>query len=281
MPVGTLAIGDVEIVALRDLLTDAPGTLAEWFPGVPDDRWPGVNDGYPDTVAGSGGWRYHVRCYLVRAPGALILVDTGIGPAGTPISDWLHPPGGSLPDELRGAGVHADQVDLVVTTHMHIDHIGWNATENGPLFSRARYLVHQTEWDAFADEEDPEGRAVRDRLVRGLRDHGMLELVAGERELADGIRLLPTPGHTPGSQSVLISAGEERALLGGDIANHPVQIEHPEWHSGGDLDPALATTTRREWFDRVSREGTVLATAHFPHPFGQIRDGHWEPVSVG
>src|SRR5207244_480230 len=101
LPHGTIKIGDVEVIALRDVFTNVPGTLAEWFPGVPEEEWPDVNARHPDTVGDGGGWRYRVHSYLVWAEGRRILVDTGIGPAGTAISDWLHPPGGSLPEELR------------------------------------------------------------------------------------------------------------------------------------------------------------------------------------
>ena len=277
MPQGTVRLGDVDVTALRDVLTDAPGTLAEWFPGVPEEAWPRVRDRYPDTISEGGGWKYFVHCYLVRLGDRTVLVDTGIGPAGTSISEWLHPPGGALLRELAALGASPESIEVVAITHMHVDHVGGNATEDGPAFPNATYLVQEADWIAYREEEDPEGRASRDRLVRSLRDQGVLELVDGERELAAGVRLVPTPGHTPGSQSVMIERGRRRLLLAGDVANHPVQVEEPEWHSLGDADPAMAAKTRVRWFARAEREGIILATAHFPHPFGRITGGAWEP----
>lgn len=271
---GSIEVGGVRIDALCDVETDYPGGLPEVFPDVPDGEWPAIRARHPGTVGEDGRWRFHDHCYVVRSEGRTILLDTGIGPPGTAIADELHPPGGALPGELRSAGLAPKDVDVVVISHMHMDHIGWNVTGEGPdlrpTFPRATYLVQEADWNAYLDEGDPDGRAVRGRQVRSLRDLGVLGLVQGERELTGEVLLFPTPGHTPGSQSLAVASGGERALLCGDVANHPVQVTHPHWRSVADADPSTAAATRDALFVRVESERMTMSTAHFREPFGGV-----------
>jgi glyoxylase-like metal-dependent hydrolase (beta-lactamase superfamily II) len=208
-------------------------------------------------------------------------VDTGIGPAGTRVAELLHPGGGELLRELESAGVGPEDVDVVVLTHMHFDHIGWNVsgTADDPraTFPEATYLLQRSEWDGYAADDDPDGKPARDRQIRWLHAEGLLRLVDGGDELAEGISLVPTPGHTAGSQSVLIVRGEQQHLLAGDVANHPLQVREPERRSFADADPERAARTRREVFGRSEREGLTMSTAHFPEPFGRVAGSAWSP----
>ena len=279
MPHGTLTVGEIEITALCDAVREGPWTLAEAFPNEAD--WPDITSRYPETAGADGLWRAHDHSYLIRTDGDVVLVDTGIGPAGTPVSDMLHPDGGMLLDELTAIEVQPADVDVVVLTHIHFDHIGWNvaglADDPRPTFPEATYLIQRAEWEAYARDEDPQGRSARDRQIRWLHEQELLRLVDGEDELAEGVRLLPTPGHTLGSQSVLVGSGEGASILAGDVANHPVQVERPDVRAFADADPALATSTRREVFGRCERERLTLSTAHFASPFGSVVDGAWSP----
>jgi glyoxylase-like metal-dependent hydrolase (beta-lactamase superfamily II) len=281
VPHGTITIGEVEVTALCDAVREGPWTLAEAFPNVPGDDWPQITSMHPETAGPDGMWRAHDHSYLIRTDGDLILVDTGIGPAGTPVADVLHPEGGALLDELTAAAVQPADIDVVVLTHIHFDHIGWNvagpADDPRPTFLEATYLIQRSEWDAYTGDDDPQGKPARDRQIRWLREAGLLRLVEGEDDLAEEIRLMPTPGHTPGSQSVLIGSGEGASILAGDVANHPIQVERPELRAFADADPALATATRREVFGRCERERLTLSTAHFADPFGRVVDGAWRP----
>lgn len=271
---GSIEVGEVRIDALCDVETDIPERLADAFPDVTASEWPAVHARYPATVGANDRWRFHDHCYVIRSEGTVILLDTGIGPPGTTIADELDPAGGALPHELRSTGLAPEDVDLVAISHMHIDHIGWNVTGEGsdlrPTFPRATYLVQEADWVAYQDEEDPDGRAARGRQIRSLRDLGVLELVKGERELTGEVLLFPTPGHTPGSQSLALSSGEGRAVLCGDVANHPVQVTHPHWRSVADADPTTAARTREALFARVQSERITMSTAHFPEPFGHV-----------
>jgi glyoxylase-like metal-dependent hydrolase (beta-lactamase superfamily II) len=286
VPHGSVSIGDITVTALCDDVREGPWSLDEAFPDVGNDEWPQIEQEHPETVATQRMWRAHDHCFLVRAPGRTILVDTGIGPRGTAVADLLHPEGGALLDELERAGARAEEVDLVVLTHMHFDHIGWNVSgpndDPRPTFSNARYVLQASEWDAYASgDDDPQGGPARARQVRWLREADILDLVDGQHEIASGTRVLATPGHTAGSQSVVVTVGDEHIVIAGDVANHPLQVTRPDRRSFADADPDSATTTRRELFQRVERAGAVVATAHFADPFGRISGGSWVPIQPG
>ena len=140
---------------------------------------------------------------------------------------------GTAPEELAAAGVEPDEIDLVVLTHLHLDHIGWNLAWDGdrprPRFPRARYLVQRADWELFATWGDEDDRAAFDRCVAPLQSLGVAELLDGDRVLDDQLSLVHTPGHTPGSQSLLVRSGDDAALLWGDVANHPAQVGEPDW----------------------------------------------------
>jgi glyoxylase-like metal-dependent hydrolase (beta-lactamase superfamily II) len=283
VPDGSIRLSNLEVLAVSDDIRQGPWSIAEAFPDVPQDEWPEITRADPDTV-GAGLWRAPDRCFVIRTSDRTILVDTGIGPAGTPVADLLHPEGGALLDELRGAGVTPDDVDIVVTTHMHFDHIGWNvsgrADDLHPTFPRATYLLQRAEWEAFSGgDDDPQGKPARDRQVRWLREAGALEIVDGIHEIADGVRLVPTPGHTRGSQSVEVISGRDRLELSGDVANHPLQVAVPDRRTFSDDDPSTAAATRRRFLESAERDRAIVGPAHFPEPFGRIVDGRWEPIA--
>jgi len=206
---------------------------------------------------------------------------TGVGGPGVPGATWIGTPG-RLPEELAVAGVEPDEIDLVVLTHLHLDHIGWNLVTDGdrprPRFPRARYLVQRADWEAFAARPE-ETRAAFDRCVRPLQDLGVADLLDGDRTVDPVLSVLHTPGHTPGSQSLLVRSGGDAVLLWGDVANHPAQVDRPDWGPGSDTQPGTARDTRRRLLDRLETEAMWLAPAHFPEPFGTVtRDTggrHW------
>jgi glyoxylase-like metal-dependent hydrolase (beta-lactamase superfamily II) len=273
---GTARIGAIEITALCDAATRFPRSLPEAFPEVPRETWEELRGRYPETFTGEDGWLFHVHCYLVRAKGVVVLVDSGFGPSWTIAAQWAGV-AGQLPAELDEVGVSVADVGQVVITHLHLDHIGWTVSgpdDGTPTFPNARYLVGRSDWEGFRELGDEEDRAAFDQQVRPLAAAGVLDLVDGERELSEGLTLVPTPGHTPGHQSLLVQADGRTALLSGDLTNHPVQATEPRWRSGGDMDPSLAAWTRRRWLDRLESERAMLCTAHYPEPFvSLVREG--------
>jgi glyoxylase-like metal-dependent hydrolase (beta-lactamase superfamily II) len=278
----SLTVGSVQVTALCDVTADFPAPLDRAFPQVAAAAWEPWRQRHPEAFGEPGRWRLRDWCFVVRARDRVVLVDTGVGGPGTPGATWIGVPG-RLPEELAAAGVEPDEIDLVVLTHLHLDHIGWNLAWDGdrarPRFPRASYLVQRADCELFATWGDEDDRAAFDRCVAPLQALGVAELLEGDRTLDAELSLLHTPGHTPGSQSLLVRSGEDALLLWGDVANHPAQVGEPDWGPGSDVQPEVARGTRRRLLDQVEREGMWLAPAHFPEPFGTVtRDGgarHW------
>jgi glyoxylase-like metal-dependent hydrolase (beta-lactamase superfamily II) len=169
-----------------------------------------------------------------------------------------------LMDSLAAREVRPDQVDAVLMTHMHPDHVGWNCTEvNGelrPTFPNARYVSTPAEWKRWVTVEA--GFVLRHLLP--LEAAGQLDLVEDGYEPAPGVSLLATPGHTPGHVSVLVYGGGEGAVITGDLMHHPIEVEHPDWSPSADDDPDLSARSRLALVERVEAEGLTLLGGHFP-----------------
>ena len=273
MPQRTLDVGAAQVTAVCDVVGDFPAPLDVAFPEVEEAAWEPYRRRYPEAFSGLDRWRLRDWCFLVRAGSRLVLVDTGVGQPGTPGAQWIGT-SGRLPEELAAAGVHAADVDVVVLTHLHLDHVGWNVAWDGdrprPRFPQARYLIQRADWELFGSEGDDNDREAFERCVRPLQSLGVLELLDGDRVLTPELTVLHTPGHTPGSQSLLVASGGQAILLWGDAANHPAQVSEPTWCPRSDVQPETARRTRRELLDRVEAERMWLAPTHFPEPFGAV-----------
>jgi glyoxylase-like metal-dependent hydrolase (beta-lactamase superfamily II) len=269
----SLTVGTVQITAVCVVTGDFPAPRERAFPQVVAAAWAPWRQRHPKAFGGPGRWRLRDWCFVVRARDRVVLVDTGVGGPGTPGASWIGTPG-RLPAELAAAGIEPDEIDLVVLTHLHLDHVGWNLAWDGdqalPMFPRARYLVQRSDWELFATYGDEDDRGAFDRCVAPLQALGVAELLEGDRTLDAELSLLHTPGHTPGSQSLLVRSGEEAALLWGDVANHPAQVGEPDWGPGSDVLPEVAKGTRRRLLGQLETEGMWLAPAHFPEPFGTV-----------
>jgi glyoxylase-like metal-dependent hydrolase (beta-lactamase superfamily II) len=267
MASNTIRVGDVEIMALSDGMLEFD--LCNFFPTIPADNW----RDYQSHLTEEHKVRFNLGSYLIRADGRTILVDTGLGPrpANTPDVPW-----GELLRDFQANGVRPDQVDMVVMTHLHRDHVGWNLLAEGeryvPTFPKARYWMSAKDWDA---SHQPEVQAARfpnaPTCVWPLADLGLVELMHGEHSLTRELTAVPTPGHTPGHISILVTSRGERALVLGDAAHSPVQLQEPDWVSRADMDPELTRQTRRALLDRLEREDIIVAAGHFQAPgFGKI-----------
>ncbi len=273
----SLTVGNVEIVSLQDVAVERfPMPLSEIYPTVTAEQWQPFRERYPETFSGEDGWRIDVACYLVRSAGRTILVDTGAGPATTGFSIWCET-AGTLLDRLREAGVREDEVDEVLLSHLHWDHVGWNVLGEGAdtrlTFPNARYRVHEADWETF---HKPEVQAAApfpfvEELVTPLERLGALETFSGDLSVTAEVTMLHTPGHTPGSASVLVSSGGEKAVIWGDAMVHPVSVTEPEWAFSFDMEPEKAIASRKMLLDRAEAEGWTACGCHFPDPgYGKI-----------
>lgn len=254
-----LRVGGVEIAALLDGELSLP--LAQHFPETAPDAWTPYRERYPNAFEGEA-WRTSLRFYLLRSERRTILVDAGFNDEQR--GRWNVR---GRPEGLRDAGLAPGEVDLVVLTHLHADHVGGTIDAEGrPRFRR--HLIHRADLER-ARERAPQAPIFAQTVLR-LEREGLLEAIDGERSIDDHVTLLHTPGHTPGSLSVLVSSDREKALLVGDAIHHPAQLAEPEWRDANDSDHAEAVRTRRALLERLEAEGLVLAPTHFPEPFGTV-----------
>ncbi|OKI56064.1 MBL fold metallo-hydrolase [Micromonospora sp. CB01531] len=243
------------------------------FPDATPHDWDLARAVDPAAFGPGESWQLDFRCFAIRGPrGRLMLVDTGVGPDGSPAAAWAPTPG-RLPSELERAGIDPAEVDTVVLTHLHEDHFGWSVGLDGtPMFPNARYVVQQREVAAL-----PDGDAARSYVVDPLRTTGQLDEVGGATRLASApgraggsIRVVPTPGHTPGHQSVVVDAGGKQVIVTGDVLVHAVQIVDPAVAYRYEADLDVARRTRQRLLDEARASRAVLATAHLNHPWTEL-----------
>jgi glyoxylase-like metal-dependent hydrolase (beta-lactamase superfamily II) len=284
----TIEVGDVSVTALLDVDLAFPLPIEQVFTGLTAEEWEAHRSRYPEAFSPDGGWRYVVTCYLVRDGDGCILVDTGCGAAALAFPSFLGVQG-QMGQRLAALDVSPDEIETVVITHIHPDHVGGvlaaESAPPAPAFPRARFLVPREDWEAWSRPDVQEAFPfpyVGD-TIGPLMETGAVDLVDGERSLSRRLTLLPTPGHTPGSTSLLIDSGGERALLVGDLWLHPSQVNDPSLACSFDMEPETALTTRAALAERIADEGMVMGACHFPEPFGQLvrLEGrrHWMPVT--
>lgn len=271
MPHPAFSVGAIEVTPLCDGW--APLPLADECPGQ-DVDWDDERAAFPWAFAGDVSWAWHVHAFLVRLPGGALLVDTGIGALGT----TAYPVTGRIETELAAVGCDPAEIRHVVHTHLHADHAGGACRPDGtPRFENARHHVHPADWAFFGDVDDPEdfnGRRAMERLLA----EDQLELVPDDHDVAPGVRVVHTPGHTPGHRSVVLTDAGTSLLITGDLLHLPIQIAHPTWPSNHDEAPDIACVSRDAMLQRARTERWSVAVNHFGRPFGSVGPSGWEPA---
>ncbi|MFF9473537.1 MBL fold metallo-hydrolase [Streptomyces roseolus] len=261
----SLQIGPYTVTALTDGEGPFFSPRAEAFPDATAAQWASADRFDPGALDAQGRWLLRFRAFAIRGDRGVTLVDAGIGPADSPAAGWAPVPG-ALPAELAAAGIDPSEVDTVVLTHLHTDHVGWAVVggENArPFFPNADYLLQRAEFDAL-DRINPPLRA---GVIDPLRSAGRLRLLDGEATLRGGERLIATPGHTPGHQSVLVESGGELLAVTGDLLVHAIQLLHPELPYAHEMDPLQARTSRERVLGARATHTLHLATPHLTDPF--------------
>ena len=268
MAADRVTVGNVEVLAFIDMVPP-PYDPAEFFPQVPLDAWEPYKAGYLENDQ----LQLYYGCFALRSQGQVVLVDTGIGPGPHPTRGNRR---GDLLNQLMLQGVNPEDVSIVVHTHLHFDHIGWNVTQEGgqprATFPRARYLVPKADWEHFTVPSVLETAPyVRDCVVP-LEGLGVMELIEGEHAVTPEISTVPTPGHTPGHVNVIISSQGQKGAVVGDVLHSKVQIQEPGWCSRADIDKELGLRSREAMLERFEREGFIVASGHFKpdEHFGRV-----------
>ena len=271
MPHPALKVGSIEVIPLCDARVPLP--IAEELPVELEEGWSPYRERYPWAFLGPATWDFHIHAFVLQTPDGLVLIDTGIG---TEAAEAWGAVSGSLAVELAIAGVEPTDIDHVIHTHLHLDHIGGAILPDGePRFPFATHHVHRADWEAFLAAEDPDDRSAFERMIRPLADRDRLSASAEDAEILPGVQVLHAPGHTPGHRAVLVESRGRALLITGDALHHPFQVSHPEWRSTHDMDPELGVSTRMALLDRARRDGHVVCVPHFAVPFGHVSDMGW------
>jgi glyoxylase-like metal-dependent hydrolase (beta-lactamase superfamily II) len=231
-----------------------------------------------------------LNCLLVRSHDKLVLIETGVGDKdgarrqATPLEE------GNLVGELATLGVRREDVDVVINTHLHADHCGWNTRrlETGelvPTFPRARYLIQRGEWQEATHPNERTRATYLAENVVPLEDAGVLELIDGDVAVTPEVTIIPSHGHTADHASVVLTSGGETALYIGDIVQHEVQLERTAWVSAFDVLPLVSMETKKRLVERAIRERALVVSVHCAYPgvgrlsLGEDGRKHWEPVT--
>jgi glyoxylase-like metal-dependent hydrolase (beta-lactamase superfamily II) len=273
----TWQIGDVRITRIVEHEMSFPlaGLLAEAVPEALSRHRHWLAPSYLDD---DGNCTLSIHALLVESCGRRIVVDTCIGEhRDSSFGSFELTPGPFL-DDIAAAGFPRESVDVVLCTHMHFDHVGWNTLRMGdrfvPTFPNARYLFAREEWEHWSALSERAFAEPFDETVTPILEAGLADRVETNHRVTDEVTLVPTPGHTPGHVSVAIESAGQRALITGDATHHPVQWAEPDWGVHADADPALAAATRRRLTREYENGPTCIIGTHYPAPCsGRIVSG--------
>jgi glyoxylase-like metal-dependent hydrolase (beta-lactamase superfamily II) len=259
-----IRVGNAEIAVARDAdyrMAPAAFLRDETGSEIAKERFrPHLGGVDPSEAVESG-----VSTFVIRSMGRTILVDAGVGEWGI----WRFGDGHLL-ESLAALDVSPETVDFVLPTHLHLDHVGWNTrpSPSGPVptFPNARYLFQQRDWDHFTRPEFLSQEGNMQSMIRSavlpLESTGLMDLIGPERTVTGEVTLLHTPGHTPGSVTVLVQSGGEAAMLFGDVAHHPVELAETDWSPAIEVDATLSRRSRRAMVDQAARLNAYVAGAH-------------------
>ncbi|MFI2651029.1 MBL fold metallo-hydrolase [Micromonospora fulviviridis] len=273
LAVESRSVGPFEVMPLLDASGPFFLDRQQAFPEATPNDWNLARAVDPGAFGPGETWHLDFRCFAVRGPrNRLTLVDAGVGPAGSPASDWAPVPG-RLPAELDLAGIAPEDVDTVVLTHLHEDHFGWSVGLDGtPMFPNARYVVQRREVAALAAGQDAMTYVVNPLRATGQLDEadGAARLATVGRGAGGWIGVVPTPGHTPGHQSVVVDGRGAQVIVTGDVLVHAVQLVDPGVGYRFEADPEAARRSRQWLLAHARARGAALATAHLTRPWTDV-----------
>jgi glyoxylase-like metal-dependent hydrolase (beta-lactamase superfamily II) len=267
-----LNVGNVRVDAVYDMPFDVDRDRI--FPTVAAEEWAGLES----FLTPGGKVRLEVVSYLIRSQGMTILCDTGL----RSVADET----GVLLESLQSADVKPSDVDVVVFTHLHGDHIGWNIEWQGnepvPVFPNAKYLIHRDEWALYMEPDRRDNPKTQQQLLP-LERLGKLELLSGDRQLTDEVKVVETSGHTPGHMSIEIESDGASAFVQGDVVVHHVLLARPDWRPRFDFEPEGAKLLRDGELTRWADKHLLILANHFPYPgYGYVEHAgdawSWRPA---
>jgi glyoxylase-like metal-dependent hydrolase (beta-lactamase superfamily II) len=243
-----MQVGHLRIDGVIDGTGRFPPTAS--FRGTTDEQWAA----HQDLLDSDGMLGFSMGGFLIRDGSRTVLVDLGVGRRRI-----MGIEGGAFLSGLAGLGVAPDDVTDVLFTHLHLDHIGWAADDDGrAVFPAATYRCAAADWDHFMVDHPGDAAEV----LAGIKDR--FATWDGTGPVLPGIDTLAAPGHTPGSSVIVASSGADRAVMLGDVVHCPVQLVDDEWDALFDVDAALAARTRTALSRELEGSNALIAAAHFP-----------------
>ena len=270
-------VGDVEILRVEESHGQGfqPNVLLpDWSAAAIEEHRPWLVPTYYDDKADR--LISSIHSWVLKTRHHTILIDTCVGNhKHRPDSPRFHMLDRPYMANLTAAGIKPEEVDFVLCTHLHVDHVGWNTRlDNGrwvPTFPNARYVFSKTDRDYFDPARGVGGKVARNALVFNDSVLPILEakqdmVVEGTHDLGNGLTIEPAPGHSPGHVLIKLKSQGTEALFIGDIMHHPMQIYQPAWSSAFCSDPDEARRTRRRVLEHACGQGSILYPGHFGGP---------------
>ena len=227
----------------------------------------------PDHATPEGRMFINFQAFVVKAGSRRIMIDTCIGADRErqfPVFTKMRT---TFMQDLASLGIAPNDIDTVLCTHLHFDHVGWNThLVDGrwvPTFPKARYLFSRQEYDHWLMLRDTGGYHGINHLsdaVDPVIEAGLVDFIPHDYALTEEICLLPTPGHTPGHVSVYINSQGEQAVITGDLMHHPIQVAMPEHPATFDMDKPAGAKTRVEFVNRFQEKPVLIIGSHFADP---------------
>lgn len=285
MSVQSWQIGDVKVTKILESEGPSP------YPMIPEATPEAVLPMSwmpPGLLTENGDLILSFHALLVETGNLKIVVDTCVGDGkdrgGIP---GMHMRQGQFLEVFERIGCKREEVDVVLCTHLHVDHVGWNTMlvdgKWQPTFPRARYLFGRTEYEHWSKEVESAGESFEKMIVgnvladsvRPIVEAGLADFIETNHVISPEVRLVSTPGHSPGHTSVEITSGGRRGIITGDIMHHPCQLAHPHWRTVVDYDIELGISTRKRFCEEVADTNALVIGTHWAGPTAGevVRDG--------
>jgi glyoxylase-like metal-dependent hydrolase (beta-lactamase superfamily II) len=272
-------VGDIECISINDGSFDYQ--LKDLFINAPSER---IEEVLRQRKLPTDHVTSYYTCLYINTGKNKVMVDVGLGK--------LLPSTGMLLQNMKTAGIKPAEIDTVIVTHMHPDHIGGNLDEEGKsVFPNAHYYLWRGEWAFWISDEAKVKSKFPEFLFTMIRDklkpiQDRLHLIDSETEILPGIRVIAAGGHTPGHMAVSIFSGRKQLLYIADTVLSPIHLDHPDWYSRFDLTPEEAIACRHRILNRAAEESALVFVYHFP-PFTNLGyvvkkelGWDWQPIET-